>query len=294
MKYALFFLAFLMISGCSSIPKPTPIEPQALPPGDLLYFPETGHSVTEPFLSFYRKANHSALLGYPITEATFVDEWRVQYFQFGQLELHPENTPTYFVTVGWTGLLSHNNVPPKNRLPVNISGDFAAFYASNGDSVQFGKALAPPFIDKGQLVQDFQSARLIWSPSPGQSPAVKPAPLSESYLLKNNLDALIDAVPPSPAATIVTVNQTPVPKDAVIDLTIEPTENDAFSRVIVRMSKNNEPLTGYATSLRWEQQSINLPPTNYAGEAHLLLRHTFSPETPLNLFDSETLIFHQE
>lgn len=265
-----------------------------MPSGSLLYFPETGHSIDEPFLSFYRKANHSALLGYPITEATFVDGWRVQYFQFGQLELHPENDPAYFVTVGWTNLLSHNNTAPKNIGGISINGDFAAFYASNGDSVQFGKALGPPFIDKGQLVQDFQSARLIWTPSPKQSPSVKLASLSESYLLANNLDSLIDAVPKPATATTVEVSSKPVPKDAEVALFIESTENDRFSRVTVRLSKNNEPLVGYATMLQGENHSINLPPTNYAGEAHLLLRHVFSPEASLNLLDSETLIFTQE
>ncbi len=284
----------LTLSACYTIPAPAPVPSQSLPAGKQLYFPETGHNVGEAFLDFYRSENHSALLGYPITESTMVNGWQTQYFQFGQLELHPENEPAYFITVGWSGLLNNNSIPPQNGHPFKIADTFADFYNTNGGSVQFGKAISAPFIDKGLLVQDFQSARLIWTPTSKQSASVKLAPLSETYLLKNNLASLLDSVPPANDATIVTFSTIPVPDDAEISLVVEATDNENYSRVIAHLSENDTPLVGYATRLQWGTHSFNLPPTNYAGETHLLLHQTFSPETPLSLFDSEKLLFSKK
>lgn len=86
-----------------SFPKPAPFVSQ---PG-LLYFPETGYAVGEPFLSFWAQNGGLDTFGYPISTA--VPEQlsdgqvhTVQYFERARLELHPED-PGNEVQLGLLG-----------------------------------------------------------------------------------------------------------------------------------------------------------------------------------------------
>ena len=116
----------------------------------------------------------------PLTEEITVHGWRVQYFQNGRLEYHPENEPAYRITVGWLGDLLHRRRPPipASRIPRaddphqryfpqtghTVSGDFLQFFETHGGSVRFGLPISEPFLLNGRLTQDFQSARLFWTP----------------------------------------------------------------------------------------------------------------------------------
>jgi hypothetical protein len=90
--------------------------------GDCRYFPETDHTVCEPFLSYWQshglefdgKPGYSAgeslaLFGLPLSERhpevlsdgkTYI----VQWFERARFELHPENAPPYNVLLGLLGV----------------------------------------------------------------------------------------------------------------------------------------------------------------------------------------------
>ncbi|HST05435.1 MAG TPA: hypothetical protein VLQ48_11985 [Chloroflexia bacterium] len=74
-----------------------------------IYFPETQHSLSEPFLSYWVKTGGLGVFGYPISEqfteksATDGKNYTVQYFQRNRLEYHPENIAPYDVLLGLLG-----------------------------------------------------------------------------------------------------------------------------------------------------------------------------------------------
>ena len=67
-----------------------------------LYFPETGHNLSGPFLKFWQDNGGLPVFGYPITEEAIeknpVDgrAYTVQYFERARFELHPEQAGTSF------------------------------------------------------------------------------------------------------------------------------------------------------------------------------------------------------
>jgi hypothetical protein len=109
-----------------------------------------------------------------------VKGWRVQYFEQGRLEYHPENEPTYRVTIGWLGDLLQRRQPPISTETIpraddsndryfpqtghTVSGDFLRYFDAHGGTVQFGLPISEPFLLEGRLTQDFQSVRLFWNP----------------------------------------------------------------------------------------------------------------------------------
>jgi len=71
-------------------------RPVAEPPGassgdpSLRYFPETGHTVSAPFLQYFDAHGGVRIFGYPITEALRQNGRLVQYFQNMRLDYYPE------------------------------------------------------------------------------------------------------------------------------------------------------------------------------------------------------------
>ena len=164
----------LVLTSCSSQQTPTP------PISELRHFVETGHTVQGNFLHFFDAYGGVKSLGHPITEEIIVDGWRVQYFEKGRLEYHPENDPAYRITAGWLGDLLHRRSPPipSSYIPPEndpyrryfaetghtLSGDFLDYFDTHGGSVRFGWPISEPFLLDGRLAQDFQSARFFWTP----------------------------------------------------------------------------------------------------------------------------------
>ncbi|MFL5733587.1 MAG: CAP domain-containing protein [Chloroflexia bacterium] len=54
------------------------------------YLPVTGHSLSEPFLSFWKKTGGVELYGYPLSEPMRVGGMLVQWFERARFEYHPE------------------------------------------------------------------------------------------------------------------------------------------------------------------------------------------------------------
>jgi hypothetical protein len=77
-------------------------------PAGCRYFPETGHSMCEPFLSYWNNNGGLERFGYPITEPMeeTIGNWTgtVQYCERRRMEHHPENQGTqYEVLLGLLG-----------------------------------------------------------------------------------------------------------------------------------------------------------------------------------------------
>ena len=84
------------------------VRPVAPAPG-MAYFPETGHNVAPDFFAHWEAHGGLAQFGYPLAEE---QDWhisplnpplRVQYFERGRLERHPENAPPYDILLGQFG-----------------------------------------------------------------------------------------------------------------------------------------------------------------------------------------------
>jgi len=181
MRYWSYLLLLLYLAACQSQPAATPTPS----PGESRYFPETDQTVQGEFLRFFDTYGGVENFGLPLTGEMVVDGWRVQYFAKARLEYHPENEPAYRVTAGWLGELLRRRQPPiptGHIPPANdsrrryypetghtLSGDFLTYFAAYGGKVRFGYPISEPFLEKGRITQDFQSARFLWTPETGST-----------------------------------------------------------------------------------------------------------------------------
>ncbi len=102
-----------------------PVPPK---PGQT-YFPETGHNVAPDFLAYWLANGGLAQFGYPLAEEqdrpdSASPPLRVQYFERGRIEAHPENVPPYDILLGQFGrtVLGWRDTP--------LAAPFAALYRS--------------------------------------------------------------------------------------------------------------------------------------------------------------------
>ncbi len=281
MKYFLLSWLIIMLNGCGGPAARQPAPDLPPPPEKILYFPQTGHSVQPPFVDYFERRNELALLGYPITEAIEHDGWRVQFFQNGRLELHPENEPAYRVTVGWVGQLLHKTQPPHRPQSAGtwfaksghtVQADFLTFFEANNGTVQFGLPLSEPFLCAGLICQDFQSARMIWNPALPPGRRVYLAPLGEDYFLESGLSlAHLSPIEPPPGAELYSGAARPMPAGAKVALNIEQTANPQVVRVSITVTQNGEPLKQQAPRLSRRAEKKEFPPTTGAGQTHILV-----------------------
>lgn len=168
-------------------------------------FAETGQTIRGDFLRFFDRYGGVERLGYPLTKELVVEGWRVQYFEKGRLEYHPENEPTYRVTIGWLGDLLQRRRPPISTETIpradnpndryfpqtghTVSGDFLRYFDTHGGTVQFGLPISEPFLLEGRLTQDFQSIRLFWNPE--LDPSVTLEAIGRVHLEASGLDATL-------------------------------------------------------------------------------------------------------
>lgn len=68
-----------------------PVPPPQFPSRRRVYYPQTGHSVSFAFLTYFREHGAEKVFGYPITEMFIEDGRIVQYFENLKLEWHPED-----------------------------------------------------------------------------------------------------------------------------------------------------------------------------------------------------------
>lgn len=124
------------------------------------YFPDTGHNLEEPFLTFWRTNGGRLIFGDPITEINR-NGLPTQYFQKARMELHPNNQ----IMLGLLGseLFGDKNLPPPEDKPLHLK--LARFYNKRGGSEIFGNPISSTFTEAGKLVQVFQRAKFIYNPN---------------------------------------------------------------------------------------------------------------------------------
>lgn len=120
----------------------------------LRYFPETGHLLTDPFLSYFNDHGGAEMLGYPLTDAyTGPDGALVQTFQNIQLALTVRGVRSSPLN----RLLRLSQEQPGGQ----VAPELAETYNSLGGDAFFGAPLGAAHQENGLLVQDFERARLI-------------------------------------------------------------------------------------------------------------------------------------
>jgi spore germination protein len=170
----------------------TPVAPQPST-STSWYFPETGHIVSDQFLSYWQSNGGLERFGYPRTEA-FVEfdplvgaSYLVQYFERARFELHPEFAGTEFeVLLGHMGRWAlqeqrgidpwQSSGPPEAgkryfaETGHSMSPVFEPYWESRGGLYRFGYPISPEFMESNPedgnkyLVQYFERARFEHHP----------------------------------------------------------------------------------------------------------------------------------
>lgn len=162
-----------------------PLDAQAQAPApQTVYFPQTGHHVSEPFLGYWRAHGGIPIFGYPVTEELEVDGRTVQYFERARFEHHPELADVgYEVQIEHLGrtLLQERDLPehvvasdteasdnPEFRYfkqtGFHISYGFRDYWETYGGLDVFGYPLSREFEEDGRIVQYFERVRFEWWP----------------------------------------------------------------------------------------------------------------------------------
>jgi hypothetical protein len=160
------------------------------------FFPQTGQTLAEPFLSFWKERGALPIFGYPLTpvfsEFSSSDQktYLVQYFERARFELHPElaNTP-YYIQLGRLGVNGATRAKSKYPQPFQpltgppdpkiyyfkesghtLANGFFSYWNANGGLAIFGLPLSEEFAEEdGQghtyTVQYFERARFEYHPN---------------------------------------------------------------------------------------------------------------------------------
>lgn len=166
---------------------------------DSRYFPETGHTIREPFLSYFDATGGLARYGYPITDEVVDPKTGllVQYFQNARLEWHPANPEAYKIQLGLLGdelgkrapgLLVSQIPSPANPncyyFPETGHAaclEFLKYWRDNGGLDAFGYPITEYMIENGIIVQYFQRAKMEWHPEKPKDQRMQLAPLGSIY-----------------------------------------------------------------------------------------------------------------
>ena len=170
-KWTVSFILIIMITLVS-----TPAASKAQAASRL--YSETGHSLAEPFLSYYDAHGGLALFGYPISDAQQENGYLTQYFERERFEYHPELPEPYKISLGLLGReqaglrLDEGPFQPAIAAPNgyfattqhNISANFLDYWNSNGGLAIFGYPISEAYLDNGFVVQWFERARFELHP----------------------------------------------------------------------------------------------------------------------------------
>lgn len=163
-----------------------------------LYVPETGHWITNDFLTTYQSVDDpQAIFGYPITDV-FINQttgYLDQYFQRALFELHPENPVALRVEIKRLGDFLYPNQKGQT-LPAEVNSSacqyfpdtghqvcysFLDFFKAYGGIAQFGYPISDLEYHEGRLVQWFQRASFEWHPELAPGSRVVLADLGQRY-----------------------------------------------------------------------------------------------------------------
>ena len=210
---------------------------------DVQYFPETGHSVRDDFLRFYKSVKDPKLVfGFPITEQIRSRDGKtVQYFQRARFELHTDQPDGQRVKLTPLG---KNSYRPGGQLNIdNSSGcqlfstgyrvcfTFLDFYRANGGAKQFGNPISPFEFHDQLIVQYFEMARFEWRadrPEGGVHELIRQTlaatgasePASIGWSPSRSVRATHTTRPPSAAKSFAI--SAPIPRDAPVTTAVRP------------------------------------------------------------------------
>lgn len=147
------------------------------------YYPETGKTLAQEFLSFYDSRGGVPIFGYPLTDAETEGGFKVQYLERARIEYHPENRGTqYEVQLGLLGTIltagrqfapapvaARSNAPSQDAIYFpetmhTLSGKFYEYWQANGGLALFGYPISEPVQEGGFTVQYFQRNRFELHP----------------------------------------------------------------------------------------------------------------------------------
>ena len=180
-------------------PAPAPVAPRVPNVTDpvpakagTLYFGETGHNVEGVFHTYFVTKGGIGRFGFPRTEAIVEDGLRVQWFERGRMEYHPQHAGTpYEVQLMLLGDTLTTALRPFPTAPVPcgttpncryfpetqhiVHGVFLEYFENNGGLEAFGYPISELFRDfnddgsgRAYTMQWFQRARLEHHPEVGQ------------------------------------------------------------------------------------------------------------------------------
>ncbi len=169
------------------------------------FFPETGHTVREPFLGFFEAHGGVHFFGYPITPAIPEPPDYIQCFQYACLRWDPLAPPDQTVQLLPIAEAMGLGTPPILPLQIplgrpfrryipetghTVSGMFLAFWLRHGGAKIIGNPITEPFVENGRVVQIFQRMKVMWDPV---EHAVRPMNLGESYARMRGLNPRVPA-----------------------------------------------------------------------------------------------------
>lgn len=165
-------------------------------------FPETGHTVSGPFLKFWNTWGGLSEFGYPLTEAINEGGMQVQYFERAKFEWHPDDTdnPIQLALLGSEVAAAHNYsiaaAPPSSAADSqffdatghNVSKSFLSYWRNHGGLQVFGYPITERLQEvsaangKQYTVQYFERARFELHDEGGQDSYVLLGPLGSEDL----------------------------------------------------------------------------------------------------------------
>lgn len=144
-------------------------------PAGCTYYPETGHSLCEPFNIYWRQNGGLERFGYPITEAfeTTIGGWTgtVQYFERRRMEHHLENRGTpYEILLGLLGqeVYSGSSSSGSGGPCGTIISELSSVYERVNFNDQLGCA-GEVYRDLPAAVQNFEHGLMIWAQHGGDT-----------------------------------------------------------------------------------------------------------------------------
>lgn len=177
----------------------TPATPQSPPPEEsaaAVYVAVTGHTIREPFLSFFNANGGVGRFGFPRTDTISEDGKTVQYFQRSRLEIAADGEGERVVQSplgralragGDLSAIDAQASSSDSQAQYAVDQVFASFYAGNNGREAFGIPLAPA-AEEVQVngvtlfTQYFEFARLEYHPG-AESPVLLGL-IGDEYLMQ--------------------------------------------------------------------------------------------------------------
>jgi hypothetical protein len=199
-----------------------------------VFFPETGHYVSEPFLSAFVAFGDEAIWGAPITEPFEEDGVLVQYFERARLDCTGPVGGSCEPRLSPLGELLSRQTPRVPSVPLSMLGDdlcryfsetghnvcfsFLRFYSDHGGAEVFGLPLSELNLGSGNLSQCFQRACILWHTDAPAREALQLAPLGREYFAARDLEPSLLTAVDSPGAVLPTPSEITLGSEvAVVD-----------------------------------------------------------------------------